>query len=137
MDVLLLSIAAALALIADMASKHAVARLPDSGVGRPALGLRRVLNRRGSLAGLPSGASIPLLVGVGVAVVIAVAQSRTVPIATTGLGLALGGAAANALDRSRHGTVLDFVIVGRWPPFNVADVMLVAGTALAVVGAWT
>lgn len=137
MDVGVLSVAALLAVVADVASKHAVARLPDAGIGRPGLALRRVLNPRGSLAGLPWRASLALLVGAGAAALIAVASSPADTVAAAGIGLALGGATANLIDRSRHGAVLDFVIVGRWPPFNVADVALVAGTVLAGIAAFT
>lgn len=139
MGVVVLMIAALLAVVADVASKYAVARLPDAGVGRPGLGLRRVINRRGSLAGLGWRASLALLVGAGTAALIAVASSPAGAVAATavGVGLALGGATANVFDRIRHGAVLDFVIVGRWPPFNVADVALVTGTILAGIGVFT
>ena len=42
------------------------------------------------------------------------------------LGLALGGAAGNLCDRVFRGGVVDFIAVGRWPVFNIADVALVA-----------
>jgi len=46
------------------------------------------------------------------------------------LGLQLGGAAGNLLDRVRMGHVTDFVDVGSWPIFNVADASIVVGLAL-------
>ena len=39
----------------------------------------------------------------------------------------LGGAAGNLLDRWRMGHVTDFVDVGFWPVFNVADASIVVG----------
>lgn len=58
------------------------------------------------------------------------------------LGLLLGGALGNLLDRLRLGTVIDFVDMGlggtRWYTFNVADaaisVAIVGLVALALVG---
>jgi signal peptidase II len=37
------------------------------------------------------------------------------------LGMQLGGAIGNLIDRARLGEVTDFVHVGAWPVFNVAD----------------
>jgi signal peptidase II len=37
------------------------------------------------------------------------------------LGMQLGGAIGNLIDRVRMGEVTDFVHVGAWPTFNVAD----------------
>ncbi|MEX2247527.1 MAG: signal peptidase II [Dehalococcoidia bacterium] len=37
------------------------------------------------------------------------------------LGMQLGGAAGNLIDRVRMGEVTDFIDVGRFPTFNVAD----------------
>ncbi len=42
----------------------------------------------------------------------------------------LGGALGNFLDRIRLGYVVDFVDVGFWPVFNVADSAIVVGTAV-------
>lgn len=58
---------------------------------------------------------------------------------TWGLGLVLGGAAGNLIDRifrdpgGLQGHVVDFVSVGWWPVFNVADSCLVAGVIVLVV----
>ncbi len=46
------------------------------------------------------------------------------------LGLQIGGALGNLLDRLRLGHVTDFVDVGRWPVFNLADVAIVGGVLL-------
>lgn len=47
-----------------------------------------------------------------------------------GLGLQLGGAVGNLLDRLRLGHVTDFFDVGAWPVFNVADAAIVSGVAV-------
>ena len=48
------------------------------------------------------------------------------------LGLQLGGALGNLLDRLRLGYVTDFVDVGPWPIFNVADSAISIGMVLMV-----
>lgn len=45
-------------------------------------------------------------------------------------GLVLGGAIANVADRFTAGSVIDFISIGRWPIFNLADSMLIAGIVL-------
>jgi len=46
------------------------------------------------------------------------------------LGLLLGGAIGNMIDRLSHGQVTDFVDVGAWPIFNLADCAIVVGVIL-------
>jgi len=47
-------------------------------------------------------------------------------------GLIMGGALGNAIDRIFIGTVTDFIDVGFWPAFNVADSALTIGVLLLV-----
>jgi lipoprotein signal peptidase len=54
------------------------------------------------------------------------------PVALAGLGCALGSAAGNLYDIVRHRYVLDFINLGWWPVFNLADVGIVGGLALAL-----
>ncbi len=72
------------------------------------------------------------------------ARTATVPVAA-GIGLLLGGAAGNLVDRLfRHnnGAVVDFIDILRvghrdlWPVFNVADAAIVVG-ALTLVLAYS
>ena len=44
-----------------------------------------------------------------------------------GLGLIIGGAVGNLIDRLRVGSVVDFIDVGPWPIFNMADSSIVVG----------
>jgi signal peptidase II len=46
------------------------------------------------------------------------------------LGLQLGGAVGNLIDRLRFGYVTDFVYVKYWSTFNVADACIVVGIVL-------
>jgi len=48
------------------------------------------------------------------------------------LGLQLGGAMGNLADRVRLGKVTDFIDVGPWPSFNVADSSIVVGVAIII-----
>ena len=64
------------------------------------------------------------------------ARSRTL-LATLALGLIIGGAIGNAIDRFAYGAVVDFALfhvqIGgntfNWYVFNLADVAIVAGVA--------
>ncbi|MQM40321.1 Lipoprotein signal peptidase [wastewater metagenome] len=53
------------------------------------------------------------------------------------LGLVLGGALGNVLDRMVHGYVIDFLDVyagnWHWPAFNVADSAISVGVAMLVI----
>lgn len=55
------------------------------------------------------------------------------------LGLIIGGAAGNILDRLRYGAVVDFLdfhLYGyHWPAFNVADSCIVTGVGLIALAA--
>jgi signal peptidase II len=46
--------------------------------------------------------------------------------------VALGGATSNLLDRVGRGAVIDFIALGWWPAFNLADVAIVIGVVVAV-----
>ena len=50
------------------------------------------------------------------------------------MGLILGGAVGNLIDRIRYGGVVDFLDFRVWPVFNVADSSITIGAALI---AWT
>jgi signal peptidase II len=51
-----------------------------------------------------------------------------------GFVLVSAGAIGNGLDRLLWGHVVDFIHVHHWPVFNVADVLIVMGVALLVLG---
>src|ERR1700731_5346698 len=82
-------------------------------------------------------AQIILMVIKAVAVIVLaiwMARSRTL-IATIALGLIIGGAIGNAIDRFAYGAVVDFALFHlqsggntfNWYVFNLADVAIVAG----------
>jgi signal peptidase II len=84
-------------------------------------------------------AQIVLMAIKAVAVVVLaiwMARSRTL-IATVALGLIIGGAIGNGIDRLIYGAVVDFALfhvrigenVFNWYVFNLADVAIVAGVA--------
>ena len=52
------------------------------------------------------------------------------------LGLQLGGAIGNLLDRIRYGHVVDFIDIGFWPIFNVADMAIVTGVGILAYCLW-
>jgi signal peptidase II len=54
------------------------------------------------------------------------------PVLPVGLGLVLGGSLSNLLDRVRLGHVTDFLDIGRWPAFNLADSFIVIGVVVLV-----
>jgi signal peptidase II len=54
------------------------------------------------------------------------------PAAQAGLSAAMGGATSNLYDRLRRGAVIDFLDLGWWPVFNLADVAITLGAMTAL-----
>ena len=52
------------------------------------------------------------------------------------MGLQLGGAVGNLIDRLQYGPVTDFISVGTFAVFNIADASITVGTILLVLGMW-
>jgi signal peptidase II len=52
------------------------------------------------------------------------------------MGLQLGGAVGNLIDRIYQGHVTDFISVGNFAVFNVADSSISVGVAVLVLGMW-
>ena len=71
---------------------------------------------------------------IGVGVLLLVYQRHPVPgpLLRISLGLQLGGAIGNLTDRIRFGQVTDFIKLGPWPIFNLADACIVVGIIMLV-----
>lgn len=52
------------------------------------------------------------------------------------LGLQLGGSLGNLIDRIKIGHVTDFISVGNFPVFNIADASISVGVAVMILGLW-
>ncbi len=128
---------AILVFVADQLTKRLVAgRLADGRSLSVGLGveIRHVANAGGKPWPARKRVALLLLWGsvlAGILVVIQAGYFFAQPAAQVGLGAALGGAAGNLYDWLRRQAVIDFVDVGWWPVFNLADV----GILLGVVGA--
>jgi len=142
----LLFVATTLAVIAlDRWTKQlAIAHLLESGVRSvPVAGeyvrFTYVENRGAAFGLLQDQTYFFIVVGVVVIAVI-VASYRYIPepswLLNLCLGLQMGGAVGNLIDRIRVGYVVDFIDLTFWPVFNIADSAIcvgVAGLAITVL----
>ena len=91
----------------------------------------------GSAFGIFQDQNTPLIlvsiIGVGILTMIYRSQRVPTGLLRLSLGLQIGGALGNLIDRLRLGHVTDFMDVGPWPVFNVADASIVTGL---VILAW-
>ena len=132
----ILSSAAITTLALDQISKYIVATRLPVGEFRPLLGrvgLRLVPNRRAGLVRLSVRAAVIVWLVAAIMVCYVAAFGVTLPLAgIAGLGLAFGGATSNLLDRVLRGAVVDFIAVGWWPVFNLADAAMVVGAGVII-----
>lgn len=130
---------AAAIIVADQLSKWLIRaeadRLPFKLVA--GLHLDLTYNSGISFSRFAGQGSIVVVMVAVVAVGVAVALVFSPPRYRPALGVILGGAIGNLIDRLRFdGAVVDFIGFYGWPSFNVADAAIVAGTiflALQVV----
>lgn len=52
------------------------------------------------------------------------------------LGMQLGGSLGNLIDRITIGHVTDFISIGNFPVFNIADASISVGVAVMIMGLW-
>jgi signal peptidase II len=94
------------------------------------------VSNTGAAFGLfPTGSNIFMVVAVLVAIIIIIYNYRLPSghlLFRVALGLQLGGALGNLVDRIRLGHVTDFMDFGPWPVFNLADASIVAGVVVLV-----
>jgi signal peptidase II len=127
---------AALVFVIDQFSKYLVIQLLAFGESFPDRGFFRFthVHNTGSAFGLFQGQNTPLIlvsfVGIIVLSLIYRSQPRPSNWLRLSLGLQLGGAFGNLLDRLRLGYVTDFIDIGPWPVFNMADASIVTGLLL-------
>lgn len=139
----LVSLVAAVVLAADQLSKALVfATLgPNSNGGAielvPGLLWLLYVENTGAAFGLLQGRN-PVLALVALVIVLVLALWFRALAATTAwgalaLGLQIGGALGNVVDRLRHGFVIDFIDVPYWPTFNLADSAITVGVAILLL----
>lgn len=130
-----------LTLIADQILKSwAHAWVATHGPIRAFRGLDIVATSNTGMAfGLGQGAALWILLGiaVGISAWLFLWLLRTRRSAeAVGLGLAIGGALSNVVDRLRLGSVRDFIDVywqtWHWPAFNLADMAIVTGLGIVI-----
>ena len=127
---------AVLVFFLDQFSKYLVREFLLLYQSFPAEGFFRITHtfNTGSIFGIFQGQNTAFILVsfVGVAVLLLLYHSQRFPtgLLRLSLGLQLGGAFGNLLDRVRLGHVTDWVDVGPWPVFNVADACIVTGLVL-------
>jgi signal peptidase II len=65
--------------------------------------------------------------------IVVIRKCRSNWISAVVIGMIAGGALGNIIDRIRLGAVVDFIRIGWWPNFNIADFVIVAGCLLLVL----
>lgn len=67
------------------------------------------------------------------AVLILAFRSKHSTFSSIAFGLIIGGAVANLIDRIPDGVVTDFIAVGGFPVFNIADACITIGAGMLLV----
>jgi len=132
-------IAAAGAVVLDQASKFLIRAFVGEGTSIAVIpGLFSITPQQntgaafGALAGF--GQLLILISLVAIFAIIKLrSERRRSRLLAVALGLILGGAVGNLIDRVAFHAVFDFLDVHYWPVFNLADVAVTIGGALLVI----
>lgn len=93
-------------------------------------------HNRGVAFGLAGGGGVVLILLAALALGVIgylFGRSATRPGMWVAAGLLAGGALGNLADRVRADEVTDYIDVGSWPAFNLADVAITCGVVLLVL----
>ena len=139
------SLLALVVVLLDQLSKAWAEQTLPAGVMRPwipGLLAHQLVYNRGAAFSMLTGAQ-PLLALVSAVVVIGLSlwlwrQSQLRLLQTLAVGLLLGGAAGNGIDRWSHGAVVDFLalVPVDFPVFNLADVAINLAVLCLALDVW-
>jgi signal peptidase II len=106
--------------------------IPDNGFFRFTYG-----TNTGGVFGFFSNQTFLITVAAVISVVVIILYSRhkmaQSMLVKVSLGMILGGSIGNLIDRIRFGAVTDFIDVGAWPVFNLADSAIDVGVVLLII----
>ncbi len=132
---------AGIIVLCDQVSKWAIVRTYPYGASErtpiPFLYLTHTRNTGGAFSLLQARNHWFIVIAAVAMIALAYAYHRSARRdlwVSAALGLALGGAIGNLIDRVRYGYVVDFFDVKVWPVFNVADSAITFGILIL---AWT
>jgi signal peptidase II len=131
-----LGLVAAAALAADQLTKAVVTSELRLGEAADVIGpftIHRVQNSGIAFGLFPSATGVVIVlttVAVAWMLLFFARSGARHPVIPAALGLLIGGSVANLVDRVRLGHVTDFLDVGPWPAFNLADTFIVLGVAV-------
>ena len=106
---------------------------------RPYFTIHHVRNTGAAFGILPGGGTLLMIIAlvvVGVIIYFYRQLPERVWLVRVALGLQLGGAVGNLIDRVRLGYVIDFFDVKFWPVFNIADSSIVVGVFALLILMW-
>jgi signal peptidase II len=137
---------ATVVVLVDQLTKVTIERLFDRGDVHPVTGFFNLVltyNQGAAFSFLADGSGWQkqFLTAVGIVaslfIVYLLARHGTQKLFSLALGLILGGAVGNVIDRLAYGHVIDFLDFHwrdwHWPAFNVADSAIVCGAALLIL----
>ena len=125
-----------LVIVIDQVSKFMIRAHMVPGESIPPDGFVRLtyVTNTGASFGILPGQAFPLLITAIIGVAALILFYFYLPLQSvllrTALGLQLGGAIGNVIDRILFGRVTDFIDLRVWPIFNLADSSIVAGVGL-------
>jgi signal peptidase II len=132
---LLLILIALVVIGLDQLTKYLVRAHMELGESIPREGVFRLTytTNTGGAFGILANQAFLLAVVAIIGIAVFLVYLRYIPLQNTllkiGLGLDMGGAIGNLIDRLRlDGKVTDFIDIGAWPVFNVSDMSIVVGT---------
>jgi signal peptidase II len=137
---LLFLVAALVVLVLDQASKELVRALIDRGESWPdswPVRLHHVTNTGAAFGILKDQTGflvVTTIIGLGAIYLYYRYPPFDHLVAPVAMGMMLGGAIGNLVDRVRLGEVTDFIDFPFWPSFNVADSSIVVGIAILLLG---
>ena len=135
---LLFFVIAGLVVVLDQVTKYVVRANLALGESFPDEGPLRItyVTNTGAAFGILQGQTLFLMVttffGLAAILLYYIYPPMEHGILRLALGLQLGGAVGNLADRVRVGKVTDFIDIGPWPNFNLADSSIVVGVVIIV-----
>ena len=134
----ILASVAAVTLAADQVTKYLIRANLEIGESWPREGFFRITHgtNTGTAFGLFPNQTLLLtiasVVAIGFIIYFYRAHSGRTWLSGLNVGLLLGGAFGNLIDRLAAQRVTDFIDVGPWPIFNIADSAVVVGIILLI-----